>query len=129
MAAITDVLGNIQYIDDNSVVILAGPAPNDPANRSYVTGPGVAAIQTDENVASLLARLHPKTALAPFTRPNNTPVWVKGAAVSRLMAPLANDVPPGEVVGTVLYFGALHQAVVEDVPTARGIVNAHGGNV
>jgi hypothetical protein len=129
MTAIIDVEGNTQYIDDDTVVTLAGPAPADPPNRSYVTGPGVSPIQTNEDVAVLLARLRPKTPLAKLTRPNNTPVWVKGAAVSRLMAPTANDIIPGELVGTVLYFGGLRQAVVEDVPAVRAIVNAHNGNV
>jgi hypothetical protein len=121
--------GTVLYIDDNSVTLVAGPYPGDPPNRSYVTGPGPAAIASNETAAALVGRLHPKQALATLTRPNNTPVWIQGAAVTLIRPPSAGDTPPGEIVGAVLYSSTGHQAVKEDVATARATINSHGGNV
>jgi hypothetical protein len=129
MADITALDGTVLHIDDNSIVLVAGPYPGDPPNRSYVTGPAPAPIATNEDAATLVASLHPKVSLAKLTRPNNTPVWIKGGAATLVRAPIAGDTPPGETVGAVIYFGAGHQAVEEDVPTARAALNAHGGNV
>jgi hypothetical protein len=64
-----------------------------------------------------------------MTRPNHTPVWIKGAAVTLIRPPAIGDTPPGETVGAVLYIGSHHQAVEEDVQAARTIINAHGGNI
>ena len=129
MTDITALDGTVLHIDDNSVTIVAGPYPGDPPNRSYVTGPGPAVIATNEAAAALVGRLHPKEVLAILTRPNNTPVWIKGGAVTLIRSPIAGDTPPGETVGAVLYVGAHRQAVEEDVATARATINSHGGNV
>jgi len=111
------------------VAIVAGPYPSDPPSRSYVTGPAPATIATNEDAASLVGRLHPHAALATLTRPNNTPVWIKGSAVTLVRPPIIGDTPPGETVGAVVYIGGQHQAVKEDVPTTRAIVNSHGGSI
>jgi hypothetical protein len=129
MTDITTLDGTVLHIDDNSVTIVSGPLPNDPPNRSYVTGPAPAVIETSEDAATLVARLHPKVALIKLTRPNNTSVWIKGPAVTLVRGPTPDEIPPREHVGAVLYFGAHHQAVVEDVATVRAAVNVHGGNV
>ena len=94
-----------------------------------MTGPAPAVIETAEDATHLIGRLPPKVALVKLTRPNNTPVWIKGAAVTLVKAPNTDDIPPGEHVGAVLYIGGHHQAVVEDLPAVRAAVNAHGGNV
>jgi hypothetical protein len=129
MSEITALDGTVIHINDDSVILVAGPYPGDPPDRSYVTGPGPAVIATNEDAASLVSRLHPKIPLAKLTRPNNTPVWIKGAAVTLVRPPAAGDTPPGETVGAVLYMGSTHQAVEEDVATARASINAHGGDV
>ena len=126
MTDITALDGTVLHIDDNSVTIVSGPLPHDP-NRSCVTGPAPAVIETAEDAAHLVGRLHPKVALVKLTRPNNTAVWIKGAAVTLVEAPNPDDIPPGEHVGAVLYIGGHHQAVVEDIPAVRAAVNAHGG--
>jgi hypothetical protein len=129
MTGITALDGSTLRIDENSIVIVAGPFPGDPANRSYVTGPGPVAIPTNEDARALVARLNPKVPLATLTRPNKTPVWVQGSAVTMVRPPIAGDTPPGETVGAILFVASNRQAVVEDVATACAIVNSHGGNV
>jgi hypothetical protein len=129
MTEITALHGSILHIDVNSITIVAGPFPGDPPDRSYVTGPGPAAIATNEDAETLVARLTPKAPLAKLTRPNKTPVWIQGSAVTLVRRPIVGDTPPGETVGAVLFIGDNHQAVVQDLATACSIVNSHGGNV
>jgi hypothetical protein len=129
MADITGLDGTVMHIDANSITLVAGPYPGDPPNRSYVSGPGPEAIASNETAAALVARLHPKQALATLTRPNNTPVWIQGTAVTLIRPPIAGDTPPGETVGAVLYVGTSRQAVKQNVATARETINSHGGNI
>ena len=129
MLAITTLDGSVLHLDDDSVVMVAGPKPGDPPGRSYVTGPAPAPIATDEDAATVLAALHPQVPLAQLTRPDGSPVWVKGGAVTSVRAPIPVDVPPGELVGAVIIVGGCRQAVREDVATVSGILARHGGNV
>jgi hypothetical protein len=129
MTDITALDGTVMHINDNSVIIVSGPLPGDPPDISYVTGPAPAVIETGEDAATLVASLHPTVPLALFTRPNGTPVWIKGGAVSLVRVPIVGETPPGETVGAVIFIGAHQQAVEEDVATARAIINNHGGAV
>lgn len=54
---------------------------------------------------------------------------LEGPYVKVFLGPTTGDTPPGETVGAVLYIGANHQAVEEDVGTALATINSHGGNV
>ena len=131
MTDVTASNGTVLHINDNSVTIVMGPYPDDPPNRSYVFGPAPAAIAIDEDAATFVARLHPTVTLAALTRPNHTPIWIKGAAITLVRHPVAGDTAPGETVGAVLSIGTHHQyqAIVETVANARAIINAHSGRV
>ena len=129
MLAITTLDGSVLHLDDDSVVMVTGPKPGDPPGRSYVTGPAPGPIATDEETAAVLAALHPQAPLAQLTRPDGSPVWIKGGAVTSVRAPIPADVPPGEPVGAVIIVGGCHQAVREDVATVGGLLDRHGGNV
>jgi hypothetical protein len=129
MSTIATIDGTVHHIDDDSIVLITGPYPSDPPTRSYVTGPAPAALPVNEDAAALVGRLHPKTPLGNLTRPNNTPVWFKGAAVSLVRPPVPSDIVPGETVGAVLYVAAHHQAVIESVSAALAEVDSHGGNL
>ena len=71
--------------------------------------------------------MHPP--LAPLLRPDLTPVWLKGSAVTALRTPLATEQQAPGSVNAVVIVGGLHQAVHETLEAARTIVNAHGGAV
>lgn len=129
MADITALDGTVLLINDDSVVLVAGPFPGDATTRSYVSGPVPAAIATNEDAAALVARLHPQVPFARLTRPNGTAVWIKGGAVSMIRRPIAGETPPNEKVGAVIFLGALHQAVAEDVRAAQVAINQHGGRL
>jgi hypothetical protein len=67
--------------------------------------------------------------LVKLTRPDASPVWVRGSAVSEIRPPLTTEQPAGGAVKAVVFIGDLHQAVREDVQTAMRILNPPAANV
>ena len=119
---------DLQLITAQSVYMIAGPLPHDVGPHTYVfTGYGTQVLT--ENPEALIDRLQFLPPLVKLTRPNDTPVWIKGAAVTEIRAPLPAESQPGGRVNAVLVIRSLHQAVHEDVPTARATINAHGGHL
>jgi hypothetical protein len=115
--------------DENAVSLIAGPYPHDAGPHTYVYGLTQAILVTAERPDALVARLGVKPPLAKLTRPDLSAVWVKGSAVTSVRAPRPPEQNgPGEV-NAVLQVGSRLQSVREDLPTVRGIINAHGGNV
>jgi len=67
--------------------------------------------------------------MAKLTRPNRTPVWIKGSAVTTLRAPMPTERQGPRAVNAVVIIGDLHQPVHEDLATAQRMLNAHGAHV
>ena len=129
MITIQMINGQPIQVNEKSIVLIAGPYPHDVGPHTYVYGVTPGVLVTAESAPALVGRLGVNPPLAQLTRPNLTPVWVSGSAVSSVRAPIPTEISaPGEV-NAVLNIGSLRQSVHEDVPTARQIVNAHGGNV
>jgi hypothetical protein len=113
--------------DENAVILVAGAGG--PGTHTMVHGVDRSAVVTAEDGAALAARLGVNPPLAKLTRPDLQPIWVRGAAVTALRAPLAREKQSPGVVNAVVILGALHQAVHEDIATAAQMLNAHGANV
>jgi hypothetical protein len=129
MAVITTLNGQDIDINDNAIVLIAGPFPNDVGPGTYIYGVTQGALITGVPADALVARLGINPPLAMLTRPDSSPVWIKGSAVTSIRASIATEQQgPGEV-NAVLQVGSLHQAIHEDVATARSIIDAQGGNV
>ena len=80
-----------------------------------------------ESVAAFLSRLGITTNFAQLTRPNDSPVWIQGKAVSSIRVPL-----PDEYIGSVnavVTTGVLTQGVKETPAAAVAQINAHGGKL
>ncbi len=129
MIAIVTLGGQQVNVDQNHINLIAGPYPHDVGPHTYVYGVTHGVLVTAENVLSLVSRLGMMPPLAQLTRPNLTPVWVKGAAVTSIRDPLPTEIPALGAVRSVINVGQLHQALREDVPTARAIINSLGGNI
>ena len=84
---------------------------------------------TAEDAATLAGRLAIDPPLAKLTRPNATPVWIKGPAVTSLRAPLPTERQGPGAVNAMVILGHLHQTVHEDLATAERVLNAHGAHV
>ena len=121
--------GTDMSVDENAITLVAGPYPHDVGPHTYVHGIERGVLVTAKDAAALVARVGVPLPLAKLTRPDLTPVWLKGLAVTALRAPLATEQQAPGSVNAVVIVGGLHQAVHETVKAARTIVNAHGGAV
>ena len=128
MIAIRALDGTEVAVNENAVTLVAGPYPHDLGPHTYVHGVDRGVLVTAENAAGLVARLGVDPPLMKLTRPDASPVWVKGSAVSEIRRPLATEQQAGGAVRAVVLIGDLHQAVLEDVQTATSIVNPPAAN-
>jgi hypothetical protein len=69
----------------------------------------------------IAGQLEDELPFVQLTRPNNTPVWINAAEITRMRPPTDVDIPPGTIVRAVLEVGSRRQAVQEDVATIRSI--------
>jgi hypothetical protein len=129
MSVIKTVDGQDIDVNENAIVLIAGPYPHDVGPHTYVYGATHGALVTGESADGLVARLGINPLLAKLTRPDSSPVWVKGSTVTSVRVPIPTEQQGPGQVNAVLQVGSLHQTVHEDVPTARSIINGHGGNI
>ena len=129
MIAIRALDGTEVVVDGNAVTLVAGPYPHDLGPHTYVHGVERGVLVTAENATALVARLGVAPPLAKLTRPDASPVWVKGSAVNEIRPPLATEQQAEGTVKAVVIIGDLHQAVREDLQTAMSILNAPAASV
>ena len=123
MIAIRALDGTEVAVNENAVTLVAGPYPHDLGPHTYVHGIDRGVLVTAEDAAALVVRLRTDPPLAKLTRPDASPVWIKGSSVSEIRPPLWMEQPAGGAVKAVVVIGDLHQAVREDVPTAMRMLN------
>jgi hypothetical protein len=75
---------------------------------------------------AIVNSLHVTPPLAQLTNSRGSPIWVKGSAVTSVIDS-ANTGIRGRAV--LVFANEMRQGVNEDVPTARTILNAHGGKI
>ena len=129
MIAIRALDGTEVAVNENAVTLIAGPYPHDLGPHTYVHGVDRGVLVTVEDAAALVARLGVDPPLAKLTRPDASPVWVQGSAVSEIRPPLATEQQAAGTVRAVVVIGDLHQVVREDVQTAMRILNPPAANV
>lgn len=129
MIVIRALGGTAVEMDENAVTLLAGPYHHDVGRHTYVHGLDRGVLVTAEDAAALAARLAVGPPLARLTRPDMTPVWIKGSAVSAIRAPLPTEQQGPRAVNAVVILGELHQAVHEELATAEQVLKAHGAHV
>jgi len=110
-------------VNENAVTLVAGPYPHDVGPHTYLHGVDRGVLVTAEDAAALATRLNVHPPLAKLARPDSTPVWIKGSAVTVIRPPLATEQQSGGVVKAVVIIGDLRQAVREDVKTAETILS------
>jgi hypothetical protein len=111
-------------VDENAVTLVAGRYPHDLGPHTYLHGVDRGVLVTKEDAAAVVARLGVDPPLARLTRPDSTPVWVKGSALTAIRPPLASERRGGGSVKAMLILGDLHQAVREGVKTAENMLKA-----
>jgi hypothetical protein len=128
MVVVRTLDGQDINLNEKTIALISGPYPHDVGPHTYIYGATHGALITNEPADILVARLGVNPPLARLIRPDGSPVWVNGSEVNSVRAPVPTEQGPGQV-NAVLQVGSFHQAVQQDVPTARAIINAHGGNV
>ena len=128
MVVVRTLDGQDINVNEKAITVVAGPYPHDVGPHTYIYGSTHSVLITNEPVDILVARLGVNPPLARLTRPDGSPVWVNGSAVSSVRGSVPSEQGVGQV-NAVLQVGSFHQAVEQDVPDARAIINAHGGNV
>jgi len=92
-----------------------------------VYGVSAGPVQISETVGGFLGRMGLTAKFARLTRPNSTPIWVCGSAVSEIRPAVDGEYEPP--VRSVVSVGTLTQAVCEDAAAATAAVDAHGGKL
>ena len=126
------VVGGITiHANPDAVDAVAGPSLASPDLHVEVFGVAPNPVSTLEDPAAILARLHPSKPFARLTRPDNSPIWVRGSAVSSARAPLAEETlgrPPG-TVQSVIYIEGFRQLLREDIATLGPLLTAAGSPI
>lgn len=108
--------------DENAVILVSGPYPHDPGPRTYVRFGDRGPLVTDELAVELLERLKIDPPLLRLTRPDGSPVWIKGSAIATVRRPLPTEQHDDGKVKSVIIVGGIHQALCEDIPTVAGMI-------
>lgn len=130
MVDVTNTDGLNATIRDDAIEVVSGPYPYDDIMCSYIRGPfGPGAFCARGKPDDLVDRIQAAKPLARLTRPLGDHVWMKASAVNMVRYPLDTELPDPDsriVVRSIIMIGSFHQAVQEDVPTARQLLIDHG---
>src|ERR1700755_1945599 len=102
MIAIRALDGTEVAVNENAVTLVAGPYPHDLGPHTYVHGVDRGVLVTAEDAAALVARLQVDSSLVKLTRPDASPVWIKGSSISQVRPPLATEQQTAGVVKAVV---------------------------
>jgi hypothetical protein len=125
MIAIKTLAGPEVLVDPQSVTRVAGPRPHDAGPHTYLDC-AAGTLVTAETPEALLARIAAKPPLSQLTRPDGTPVWIKGSAIGSIRPPVASEAEGAGDVNAILTIDGQHQAVRETVASVRALVEAVG---
>ena len=125
MAELTTIGGDLIDVDPGTVTAISDMDPESDAAVTCVYGIETGAVRTTNSVEDLLQRLHLRAKVAKLTRPDASPIWVVGAAVTSLRAPLPGEYPPE--VRAVVAGASLTQGVTQAPSEARASIDAAGG--
>jgi hypothetical protein len=127
MASLTTIGGAQVTFSPGSVAAIADHNGSTGAAVTCIYGVTNSVLEIDETVQAFMARVKITKRLAQLTRPNGSPVWISGAAVSSLRAPLPGEYVAG--VNTVVFTGSLIQGVKESPADTTAALTAHGGDL
>ena len=127
MATLTTVDGTQFAFDPDTVAAITDRDTDTGAAATCVYGITQGGLHIAESVNAFLSRLGIMAKFAKLTRPNDSPVWIHGEAVSSIRTPLPDEHTDG--INAVVTTGALTQRVKETLAAAVTEINAHGGKL
>ena len=125
MADLTTTDGYQYTFNPKSVVIITDhdAVTGEAVTCVYGVGPGW--LKVGEPVDGFLDRVGISANFAKLTRGNGAPIWIAGAAVASIRAPMPGQYTP--TIQTLVAVGKVTQGVEEDAAAAKAEINAHGG--
>jgi hypothetical protein len=122
MADITTVEGLRVLFDPAAICAIA-----DSGGQAVIYGLAPDGLTVGESTDGLVRRLNLASSLAKLSRPDGSPILVNGRSVSVARQPAPEEY--GAEVHSVIFPGALEQAVRETLDVARQAINRAGGNL
>jgi hypothetical protein len=127
MATLTTIGGMQVTFSPGSVAAIADHNASTGAAVTCIYGIANQMLEINEAVQAFITRVKITKKVAQLTRPNGSPVWITGAAVSSLRAPLPGEYVAG--VNTVVFTDSLVQGVKESLADTTAALNANGGDL
>jgi hypothetical protein len=127
MADITTVEGLRVLFDPAGITAVASSDEQTGPPGAVIFGIGPAALTVSQSVNVLLQGLKLTPSFARLTRPDGSPVWVNCKSISMARPPTPGEYPAE--IRSVIFAGALKQAVRESLDDARQAINHAGGNL
>ncbi len=127
MATLTTVDGIQITFESRTVSALADHDANTGAAVTCIYGVNEGVLHISESVQAFMTRVGITENFARLTRPNGSPVWINGSAVSSVCAPLPGEYVPD--VETLVFAGSLTQGVKESPADVTKAINNHGGDL
>ena len=126
MADITTVKGLRVLFDPAGITALAN-SDETAQPGAVIFGIGPEPLTVSQSVNALLQGLKLSSSFARLTRLDGSPVWVNCKSISMARLPASGEYPAE--VRSVIFAGALTQAVRESLDDARQLINLAGGNL
>lgn len=126
MPTLTTLDGTQFDFDPGTLIAIADHMADTGEAMTSVYGLATGWLEVSETAEALLERLGLLGAFARLTRPDGSPVWLNGKAVTVIRPSTENDNPAARAVVTA---GALNQAVTETPAQVKQAVDGHGGSL
>lgn len=127
MADLTTVEGLRVLFDPAAIAAIAGADLQTGMAAAVIYGLAPEGLTVAESTDALAQRLNLAASLAKLTRPDGSPIWITGKSVSVARQPSSMEY--GAAVRSVIFAGALKQAVRETLDDVKQTINRVGGNL
>lgn len=127
MADITTVEGLRVLFDPAAIAAIAGADLQTGVAGAVIYGLASEGLTVGESTDALIQRLNLSASLAKRTRPDGSPILINGKSVSFARQPSSMEY--GAAVRSVVFAGALKQAVRETLDDVKQAINRVGGNL
>ena len=131
MATLTNLDGVEITFNPSAVVAISDHDDTTGDAHTWVFGISGGRTLIAESVDAFMQRLKIANDFAKLTRPDGWPVWIRGSAVSTVLAAEPSDagLPTVKPIKSIVKVGSLRQAVAEIPADAIAALNAHGANL
>ena len=127
MAELTTKDGLQFFFDPGALIAVADRDAETGEPSTTVYGLSARPLRLTESVAAFLSRIAVANSFASITRLDNSPIWIRCAAVQVIRPTLPGEYHPD--ANTFVSLGSLTMAVKEPLAQVRQTINAHGGKL